>query len=339
MRLLLIVGMTFISACASKYQIPKDDTQPVQKAAQEMLLQIQYLGVGGHRLQFGNEVILTAPSFTNPHFLRLGPFMPIKSDHERVDRLMPDSFNAQMLLVGHAHYDHLMDVPHILQKHAPNAHLYGSKTTLNTISSVIPPERMTAVEDSMGNREQPGTWHYSASGKSRIMALQSSHAPHFMGIKLMQGQHKQPLDKMPWHAFAWKEGQTLAYVIDFLDEQKKPAYRIFYQDSASAEQQGLVPDLNDGKGFDVAIICPASFAQIEYYPESIVQNTQAQHFILGHWEDFFGNDPQGEQKFVRNTNADAFLARLNAVLPANSHWTLPSLFATYSFGSQGLVQP
>src|SRR5690606_31048490 len=135
--------------------------------------------------------------------------------------------------------------------------------------------------------------------------------------------------------FKWKEGQTLAYVIDFLDNNQRPVYRLFYQDAANEEPNGIVPKLNDGKDFDIAIICAPSFSQVENYPESIVQSTLAKHYILGHWEDFFGNDLNGKQKFVRNTNQEAFIKRLNATLPEGSHWTLPQLFQTYSFNSQG----
>lgn len=336
--LLSIVIALSLTGCASKLRLPEHDQAPTATKIQQSPIKIQYLGVGGHRIQYGEDVLLTGPSFTNPHLLRTGPFMPLSSNHKEVDKYMPESSNAEIMLIGHAHYDHLLDVPYVMQKYAPKAHLYGSKTTVNTIINEIPAERMTALNDYMGTREQPGKWFYSESGTMRIMGLKSSHAPHFMGIKLMQGKHKNPLKKLPWHAFKWKEGQTLAFVIDFLDADKQPVYRLFYQDSASEEVNGVVPDLGDGKGFDVAIICAPSFNQVDNYPESIVQNTLAKHYILGHWEDFFGNNPGGKQKFVRNTNQNAFIKRMNATLPEGSHWTLPQILETYQFNSEGLIK-
>lgn len=326
-----------LAGCASSVKIAEHDSTPSNLTHEFPTLNIQYLGVGGHRIEYGGAVLLTGPSFTNPSFLRTGPFIPLHSDHEKIDKFMPESMTAQIMLVGHAHYDHLLDVPYVMQKHAPKAHLYGSETTVNSIVSEVPANRMTAVNNDMGNKDQAGKWFYSAEGNIRIMALQSSHAPHFMGIKLMQGTHKKPLKKLPWHSFGWKEGQTLAYLIDFLDTNQQPVYRIFYQDSASKEQQGVVPDLADNKEIDVAIICPASFNQVKNYPESIVNNTQAKHYILGHWEDFFGNKQHKPQKFVRNTNAKKFIQRLEASLPENSHWTRPGLFSTYQFNSEGLI--
>lgn len=339
-KLLLLPVLTLslsLLGCSSTIRMPEYDTPPSVSASAEKPLSIQYLGVGGQRLQYGDEVVLTGPMFSNPNFILAGPFIPLSSDHEAVDKYMPESSAASIMLVGHAHYDHLIDVPYIMEKYAPKSHLYGSKTTINTVANYVPAERMTAVDDDMATREKVGKWYYNDSGKVRIMAVKSSHAPHFMGIKLMQGKYEQPLKKLPWHAFAWREGQTMAYVIDFLNVEKQPVYRIFYQDAASAEQEGVVPDLNDGKGFDVAIICPASFEQIENYPESIMKNTQAKTYLLGHWEDFFGNDLSGTQRFVRNTSQDKFEKRINAALNG-SHWVRPNLFQTLQFNSQGLIK-
>lgn len=337
LTLIVVFVTTSFMGCASTVRIPEHDTPPKISSDNQKSLSIQYLGVGGQRLEYNGEVVLTGPMFTNPSFILSGPFIPLHSDHQKVDQYMPDSAQAEIMLIGHAHYDHLIDVAYIMEKHAPKAHLYGSLTTVNTVAGFVPAERMTAVNEFMGSREKIGNWFYSNSGKVRIMPLKSSHAPHFMGIKLMQGKYSKPLDTLPWHAFAWREGQTLAFIIDFLDDHNLPAYRVFYQDSASEEKLGVAPDLGDGKGFDVAIICPASFEQIDHYPESIIANTQAKHYMLGHWEDFFGNNLHGEQHFVRNTNQDKFIRRLNAALPEYSHWTRPNLFQTYHFNSQGLI--
>lgn len=337
-HLLMLISaiLILLSGCSSKLHIPTyADAPATAPAAMQHPLSIQYLGVGGHLIKYDDVTLLTAPSFTNPHFMRVGPFMPISTDKERVDQYLPDVSDAEMILVGHAHYDHLMDVPYIMNQYATKADVYGSRTMANTLMPAVPAERIHVMNDLMGNISKPGEWVYSHSGRIRIMALESFHAPHFMGMKFMQGTYDEPQESLPWHAFGWKEGQTLAFLIDFLDQNKEPAYRIFYQDSASQEPLGLVPELDDQKDIDIAILCPASFSQVDNYPESIVKNTQAKHFILGHWEDFFANDLSGEQRFVRNTNQDEFIERLNTVLPAGSDWTLPALFSIQYFAPEG----
>lgn len=337
--LALLISSAMISGCASTLTLPAYQTPP-QADTMDASLTIQYLGVGGHLIEYRGEQLLTAPSFTNPHFLRTGPWMPLRPNTQKIDRYLPDVSRTSMILVGHAHYDHLLDVPHILLNHAVNAHIYGSNSMAHTLAAVIDKDRLHGLDQVMGDHQRAGPWIYSASQTFRIMPLKSGHAPHIMGITFMTGGYKKDLTKLPWHAFGWKEGQTLAFIIDALTADGEVAHRIFYQDAASEQPLGLVPELEDGRGIDIAIICPASFSQIKHYPESIVENTQAQYFILGHWEDFFGNRLDGQQKFVRLSNQTQFIERLENSMPKQSQWTLPSLFSTYYFDDQGtLITP
>lgn len=324
-----------VSACSSKLHIPTYQTSNTVAHANDEL-SIQYLGVGGHLMRYKGAALMTAPSFTNPHFLRVGPLMPISSDTETVDRYMPPADDVSMILVGHAHYDHLMDVPHVMNTQAKNADVYGSETMKNSIMSKVDKNRIHALNDLLGDNNAAGQWVYNKDRSIRIMGLKSSHAPHFMGITFMRGEYDKPRESLPWHAFGWKEGQTIAYIIDFMDAENV-AYRVYYQDSASQQPAGLVPDIADGKAIDIAILCPASFAQVDDYPESVMASTEARHFILGHWEDFFSNDPAGKQRFVRATSQDDFMERFRAALPATSSWAMPELFSTQYFNHQGLI--
>lgn len=343
LRLLLCIHIFALAACSSKLQLPlyeNSATSPASKTPGNRkqssdYLSIQYLGVGGHLFSYKGTQIMTAPSFSNPHFMFAGPFFPMSADKEAIDTYMPEASKVEMILVGHAHYDHLLDVPYVMQKHTPNAHVYGSNTTAHTLAPAVSADRIHALNEKMGDINQPGEWVYSSSGKVRIMPIKADHAPHIMGLKFMTGGYDEDLEDLPWHGFGWKEGQTLAFIIDFLDTDDSIAHRIFYQDAASQEPLGLVPDLGDNKSIDIAILCPAAFHQVNSYPESVVKNTQAQHFILGHWEDFFANDLSGQQRFVRLTDQDDFIERLEAAKPENSTWVLPALFSTQYFSANG----
>jgi hypothetical protein len=95
--------------------------------------------------------------------------------------------------------------------------------------------------------------------------------PHFMGIKVMSGQYQQALTMLPSTAYGWKEGQAYAYVIDFLDAEQQPVYRIYYQDAASNSPAGLMPEMADSKAVDMTILCTAAFNQVDDYPDAILQ--------------------------------------------------------------------
>jgi hypothetical protein len=295
-------------------------------------LSVQYMGVGGQLFQFGDDAIMTGPSFTNPGFFRLGYAMPISTDEEIVDRMIPDVSNVEMILIGHAHYDHLMDVPYVMNKHALKAKVYGSNTMGHIMAAAVDKSRIVPLNSQMAQGDNPGQWQYNNNRTIRIMAVKSTHAPHFMGIKIMGGTYEKDLTSLPWHSFAWKEGQTLSYVIDFMDGNRV-AYRTYYQDAASEPDTGLLPKFaaQDQHPVDLTILCPAAFAQVDNYPESILQNTQPKKVLLGHWEDFFGNIEDvasGHQDFVRATDPDEFFERLEAAMPEGSTWVMPYPFAT-----------
>lgn len=332
---LLLIGCSSSIKHMPVYHSP--DPDKIKEIFPTNGLSIQYLGVGGHLFRFGDQALMTAPSITNPHFLALGPFMPISADTAMIDRYLPDVSDVESILVGHAHYDHLMDVPYVMQTKAKQAHVYGSKTMVHSIASAVDKSRLHALNDSMAILKKPGQWHYNTSKTIRFMAIKSTHAPHFMGINFMTGTYHEDLDDLPWHAFAWKEGQTLAYLIDFLGAQEEILHRVYYQDSASQEPLSLLPELagKDKKRVDIAIITPASFNQVDNYPESIMNNTQAQHFILGHWEDFFANQDDEEQRFVRAISAEDFFERFKNALPEGSQWTMPLLYNTQYFAPHG----
>tara|TARA_R110001583_G_scaffold32464_12_gene110716 strand:- start:100 stop:1155 length:1056 start_codon:yes stop_codon:yes gene_type:complete len=341
--LMLTTVTLMLIACSSSIKHISAYHSPDPEKIQEILpansLSIQYLGVGGQLFRFGEYAIMTAPSITNPHFLALGPFMPISADTDMIDHYLPDVSNVESILVGHAHYDHLMDVPYIMQTKAKQAHVYGSQTMVHSIASVVEKSRLHALNDSMAILKTPGQWHYNESKTIRFMALKSTHAPHFMGINIMTGTYEKDLDAVPWHAFGWKEGQTLAYLIDFLGSQEEILHRVYYQDSASQEPLGLTPYLvgKDKKRVDIAIITPASFNQVDNYPEGIMNDTQARHFILGHWEDFFANQENEQQRFVRAVSSEDFFERFEKTLPKGSKWTMPLLYNTQYFAPHGNI--
>lgn len=344
LKYLILTMLTLIlTACSSSikhmpvYHSP--NAEQIKKVLPADSLSIQYLGVGGQLFRFGEHAIMTAPSITNPHFMALGPFMPISADTDMIDHYLPDVSDVESILVGHAHYDHLMDVPYVMQTKAKNAHAFGSATMTHSIASAVDKSRLHALNDSMATLKTPGQWHYNESKTIRFMAIKSTHAPHFMGINIMTGTYEEDLDSVPWHAFGWKEGQTLSYLIDFLGSQEEILHRVYYQDAANQEPLGLMPDLiaRDQKRVDIAIITPASFSQVDNYPESIINDTQARHFILGHWEDFFDNQEEEEQRFVRLISASDFFERFENALPKNSNWTMPLLYNTQYFAPHGKI--
>lgn len=282
---------------------------------------LQWLGVGGFLLHWKGEGLLFAPSFSNPAM----PPLRVVPDHEKIDRLMPPADDVTMLLVGHGHYDHLLDVPWVMQKHTPKAKAYGSRTVGRILRAELPASRIVNAEASMarvGTPGQPGNWLYSDGGHLRAMAIESRHSPHLDGVVLFDGEVGHDLKRLPTAVWNWKTGQSLAWLVDLLDDQGRVVYRIHYQDSASRPPYGFPPVLGDDKRIDVEILCVGNWDKVTDYPGALLRLTKPRLVVLGHWEDFFGNDINNPQ-VIRLLDAQGMVAITKANLPADAVMRMP----------------
>lgn len=330
MRKLILALLILTTGCAKDLagqKLPLTDYHDLNRPV------MQYLGVGGWLIQWKDEDLLLAPSFTNPSFLRSVPIRTV-ADHAKIDWLMPKARNITMILIGHGHYDHLLDVPWIMQRHAKNAKAYGSQTVGNLIGRSVP-GRFVNAEGAMAkvvykNTDDgyttPGTWIYSTNRRFRAMPIESQHAPHLFGITFFGGPQPTALSSPPSFVWQWKEGQTLAWLIDLLDENQKPIYRIHYQDSASRAPYGIPPLLGDNKGIDVVILCVGSWENVPPYPDDLLRVTRPRVVVMGHWEDFFGNDPANPQT-IPLTDEPAMVRAVLRVVPTGTPVLMPTPFS------------
>lgn len=286
-------------------------------------ISIRYLGSGGWLFRMGEAALLTAPFFSNPSVVAAATG-PIATDTAAVDRHLPPVDDVSAILVGHAHYDHLMDVPYIARRKAPAAKIYGSRTAVNLLHGdpELDPDRLREVESAAGDHTRAGAWVEVADGRIRFMPLRSGHAPHLMGVHLWDGEVEVPAERLPRLASEWVEGLPLAYLIDFLDEEGRVVYRIHYQDAASMPPKGFPPPLSDGVDVDLAIVCPPGFEQVEGYPEGVVRMLEPRYVLLGHWEDFLRGVDE-PLRAVPGTDLTSFVERLESVLPPDGRWILP----------------
>jgi hypothetical protein len=308
---------------------------------------IQFLGVGGWLLHWRGEGLLLAPSFTNPATLGLLGMPParVKADNAKIDHYMPPAADVSMILVGHAHYDHLLDVPRIVEKHAPDAKVYGSATVKHILSaaktdpkakifgpdSIIVPTPDQITDHTTPSR--PGTWFYSKKGflrdgetstqplegAIRVMPIESMHAGHIFRHNFIPGEYDTDLDELPDGLLDWRLGEvTLAWMIDLLGEDGRPVYRIHYQDSAAQPTWGFPPLIADSKPVDVEILCGGSWNQVDNYPAGLLRVTRPRLVLLGHWENFFGNDLDKRARTIPLLDYEGLLDRLkpyNLVVP------------------------
>ncbi len=284
-------------------------------------VEVTYLGVGGYVVRRGPDALMFAPSITNPDLAAL-VLSRIETDPGKVDRCMrrvPPVLDVEWMLVGHAHYDHLLDVPYFMKRHAPLSQMLGSSTTANILAAALPGHRLTTVDHCAARNGAPGRWIYNTRRTFRVMPIESEHSPHLFGCKLLpEGQYNQPQKKLPCHALKWKEGPMYAYLVDFLQDERV-VFRIHYQDAASNPELGFIPGaVLREHPVDLAILCLGASEQVKQYPERLLEQMKPRHIVLGHWEHFFGNDcdrPPEVLMTLGKARLEAFMDRVRCAAP------------------------
>jgi hypothetical protein len=260
------------------------------------------------------------------------PRRAIASDTSLADRLLPrEADGASTILVGHAHYDHLLDVPYVARARARRATIYGSPTMRHILmgDSVLrdSSRRVVALRgDSVGTSLRRGRWIYDRDSSFRFMAFEADHAPTLFagGWVFASGVLREDLDSLPPYAQDWVAGEPLTYLVDVLDRRTGATrLRIYYQDTANRPPLGFPsPDVLAERPVDVALLTVAAAQHVEHTPDSLLGVLKPRYVIAGHWEDFFR--PQTlPAKLNVVTDADAFLASLTRSLPPRSGWQMP----------------
>ena len=289
-------------------------------------VEVTYLGLSGFMIRQGTDVLLTGPSFTNPPLHRvLLPGLTTVADSQLVEQLLPPTADqAGATLVGHAQYDHLLDVPYIARKRARNATIYGSSTVryiLKGDAALNADIRVNAFgAPEIGNHQRVGTWRYmSPDSGMRFMALEAEHAPNFrlpLGLlryTYARGNLKTDLPALPRTTRGWKQGESYAYVLDILDRDRTtPVFRIYFQDAASTPPSGFLPPFatEDQRSVDVALLCVGNFENVKDSPGAIIGATQPRFVMLGHWEGFFRQQTHS-LGLIERTDASKLIGRVS----------------------------
>ncbi len=187
---LLTLGALCTSGCSPT---PSARTE-TQAARAHGPVSLTYLGVAGWRLDaVGNHTLLVDPYFTRVR--APDDNTVLHPDTAAIARFAPS--RADVILVGHSHYDHLMDVPDIAKR--TGAIVVGSESTANVArADGVPPEHVLAVKG--GDTLDFGPF-----------AVRVKH-----GLHSLTGQPNIPIPRnvtLPMAAPGYGEGGTLQYVV------------------------------------------------------------------------------------------------------------------------------
>jgi L-ascorbate metabolism protein UlaG (beta-lactamase superfamily) len=324
-------------------------------------LDVRFLAVGGFHLSVGADALITAPLYTNPNLWDT-MFEPVASDPEVIDRYLGDVSDARAVLVGHAHYDHLLDVPYV-RNQSDDAAIYGNESVAHLLRAfqdteectdtatadpalAVPFDRVVDVSAAIDYRncggvetcqehadDEAGAWITVEGANIRLRALCSLHPDQVWIIHFGQGCMDDPLCAAPSTAGDWLEGTTLAWLIDFLDAEGNPTFRVYYQDAPTDPPVGMPSDEDLAeKAVDLALLNAGNYDAVEDHPGGTIRALNPRYVIMGHWEDFFRtlDEPVQPLPFM---DLDDLRARLEAELPGGEDvsWWIPDPGTEFSF--------
>ena len=285
---------------------------------------LQWLGVSTWVMSRGPDVLVLDPFFSRPTLIRMIlSLLRIRPDFYPDDARIADVLPAlpprtRLMLIGHGHYDHLMDVSYYV------AHPSGREVTYvgtRTARAIVRAFEQAAGRPGQIDFQVPAAnpEHAIVRGNIAVRGFASDHAPHLFGIEFMHIDGD--LDVMPappTRVGQYVDGTTQLYLVDFLDAAKAVAFRVFVTGAANtpdgARALAAAREVVQRESTDVAILCVPGWDQVRNYPESVLAELRhrdeagrwqkgPRHVVLSHFDNFFApylnnEDPNGGMDFV-----------------------------------------
>ena len=232
-------------------------------------IRVTYLGVNGFQFETSGHALLVDPYFTRVGLLPAALNQPIQSNpapvSEGLKHIRP---RADAILVTHAHFDHLLDVPEIMRR--TRGQLVSGPTAAQLVESFgISPNKCEIVKS--GSVRKIGPW--------TIRAFAAQH-DHLFGKVPFEGKSNSA--KPPIKASDWSVGEPLAFVIE-------AAGKRIYIDSGGVP--GAPPD-SRAKDVDLAILGVALPDSRERFAET-VNRLRPRYIFPSHQDDMFAPVDRG----------------------------------------------
>jgi L-ascorbate metabolism protein UlaG (beta-lactamase superfamily) len=269
-------------------------------------VRVTYLGVNGYQFEADGHALLVDPYFTRASLTSIALNRPLSTNAARIEaglrQLAP---RVDAILVTHAHFDHLLDVPQIVQR--MGAPLLSGPTAIRIAQSAgVPSDACAKLE--AGTRRMIGPW--------RIRALPAQHDRLFGSVPFAapvqsSGPPRKPSD--------WKVGEPLAFLIE------ANGRKIFIDSGGTLDQ---LPPATTGP-VDLAILGVALPDSRKRIPAALAR-LQPRFFLPSHQDDFFAPFDRGFS-FGKLTNFPE-IAQLAERHQINTHlilldyfrpWTIP----------------
>ena len=268
-------------------------------------------------MQLGEDAVLTDPYFTNAPLSEWLLLRNLQPDPDTIQQHLPDTRHVKGLLVGHGHFDHLLDVPAVFRSLPAAAKVYGSQTSVNQIASAVPESRrVNLLPDAVNFTSKPPFPWVSLTDSLRMLAIRSGHSKHVAGMIFANEQVRAPLVQLPEDILDWQCGTALSYVLEWRNGEQM-RFRALYLSSAADYPLGIPPQvyLDEHPEFDVVFLPVATFRSVENFPQGLLNHVKARHVVLIHWEKFWQPYQPGREEPLSEADIKAIRARVQQAAP------------------------
>jgi L-ascorbate metabolism protein UlaG (beta-lactamase superfamily) len=219
-------------------------------------LELTYLGTAGFVLRGADRTVVLDPYVSRPNLRQTlgGHLVP---DTALIRRHIP---HADDVLVGHAHYDHILDAPDLCLQ--TGARMIGSRASIMVGRAAGLPEHQ--LVETAGHED-------IASGAWTIRGLPSRHGRVFGRIPIPGDITEPP----PWppRLRDLKHGLVLNWVVD------TGGLRIMHIDSAD-----FIPRELEGIKVDIVCLCAIGRQYRPNYTQEVIAMVKPRWVVPCHWD-------------------------------------------------------
>lgn len=228
------------------------------------VVRVRWLGTAGFAIEHDGAVLLIDPYLTRASLARclLGPLRP---DLGVIARHAP---RADVLVVGHTHFDHALDVPVIAR--ATGAVVYGSRSASALCrASGVPEGRVHEVERATG--VEPVV---AEVGPFRLRFVPSAHSAFLLGRVPFPGDIAERCD-VPMRAERYRCGAVFAV------EVRVAGRAVVHLGSAELGSTAF-----EAKEPDLLLLCASGWHSSPHLAERLTRALSPRAILLSHWDDF-----------------------------------------------------
>lgn len=220
-------------------------------------IELEYLGTAGFVIRHPERTIVLDPYLSRPALwpTLVKPLLPNKT---LIQRIIP---HADDVLIGHAHYDHILDAPDLCLQ--TGARLIGSRATVMVGRAAGLPEAQ--LVETTGREDIP-------SGSWTVRGLPSIHGKAVFGRIPLAGDITAP-PAWPPRFYQLKHGLVLNWLVD------TGGLKIMHIDSADFLEEELV-----GQRADVVCLCAIGRKYRPNYVKDVVRLLQPKWIVPCHWD-------------------------------------------------------